>query len=509
MCPRFAIVLVLLSAAGVQADPGVPASIADRIDRFFEQAASEAGLKLPPVIDDATFLRRVHLDLAGTLPSPERTLAFLSDRSPDKRAKVVAEILAGVGYTEHWARLWLDTLIGQRAIQNSNNDGRALYAYLVDALADNKSFQLIARELLTAEGVAVEEGAVNFTLRYNSNPEELTGATSRVFLGLGLRCAQCHAHPFEKWTQNDFRGLAAFFARVRTYNVQNEENLLGIVELKRGEFQVPDLSQPANQDGVRPTKMVAPRLLEDGKIGTGKTRRRQFAEWVTSESNPYFARNAVNRVWQRVLGRGLIEPLDGLGQEPGPNSALLVELGQEFARGGFDLEKLLTGIVLSKTYQRPAHGGSADLAALDAEERTLARYPVRPLTVDQVFHAVEAATGYRDDAAKPPESEAPADPAVENLKEDTATLQRSLALLNGNFVEAAVTRGVKEVRRTVGRRLGAAHIERLYLATLCRKPTADEAGRMLKLLEASEDRARGLEDVLWVLLNSAEFNTNH
>jgi hypothetical protein len=494
---RSVLLLVLLVPAGLRAE-GNP--FAARIDRFFEQAAADAGLKLPPIIDDATFLRRVSLDLAGTLPTPERTHAFLNDKSPDKRAKLVAELLASVGYTEHWGRLWLDTFTGQRAIQYPNHDGRALHAYLVDALADNKSFQTIARELLTAQGVAAEEGAVNFALRYNSNAEELAGATARVFLGVGLRCAQCHAHPFEKWSQADFRGVAAFFARVRTYNVVNEENLLGIVELRRGEFQVPDTSLPPGQDGVQPMKTIPPRLLDDGKIDKGRTRRQQLAQWITSPGNPYFARNAVNRVWHRLLGRGLVEPLDGLGQEPGPNSPLLAELGQEFASTGFDLEKLLTGIVLSQTYQRPAGPSTSE-----AEEQTRARYPVRPLSVDQVYAAIQAATGYHEEGPQEPTT----DSAVDNLKEDAAILQRSLALLNSPFVEAAVSRGVKEVRRAAGRRVGPAHIERLYLATLCRKPTNDEAQRMLKLVEANEDRTKGLEDVLWVLLNSAEFNTNH
>src|SRR5262249_8171363 len=155
------------------------------------------------------------------------------------------------------------------------------------------------------------------------------------------------------------------------------------------------------------------------------------------------ARNAVNRVWHRLLGRGLVEQLDGLGQEPGPNSQLLAELGQEFVATGFDLEKLLTGIVLSQTYQRPAGASTRDLAVREAEERALARYPVRPLTVDQVYAAVQAATGYHDDGAQDQNT----DPAIDNLKEDSAILQRSLALLNGPFVEAAVSRGVKETRR--------------------------------------------------------------
>jgi hypothetical protein len=469
--------------------------------------------------DDATFLRRVFLDLAGTLPSPERTAAFLADKDPGKRAKLVDELLAGDSYPEHWARFWFETFTGgYRPFVAPNFNGRVLFDYLVEALADNKSYQQIVRELITGEGLSEDSGPANFIRRYNADTNELTGATARLFLGVSLQCAQCHNHPFEKWKQDDFEGMAAFFVRLRNYTVTNEQNLAGIVELRRGELEVPDTKATPNAEGQYPNRVVPPRLLGGSKLPLStKSRRHQLADWVTS-SNNYFSRNAVNRIWQRLFGEALVEPLDTLGRNPGRNPELLGALAEGFAGNGFELEKLLRGIVLSRTYQRSSGpipenlaGVAADqLSAVRRKEASLgARFPIRPLTVDQLYQAVYTVTGYQDEAPRTPEQALTADPPVEHLSEIANTLPRSLALLNSAHIEKAVEKGVPKVRGSAGRRIGPAHIERLYLATLCRRPEPAEAARMLQLLDAHEDKNKGLEDVLWALFNSAEFNSNH
>jgi hypothetical protein len=495
-----------------------PVSLASRLDGLVEARLAEAKLKPGPLASDAEFLRRVWLDLAGTLPSADRVSAFLADKAPDKRARLVEEILAGDAYVEHWARMLLDTFVGQRPVATGNNDNRVLYDYLVDALGEGRSYRAIVRELLTGEGVAQENGPANFTLRYNTDPNELAGATARVFLGVSLRCAQCHKHPFEKWTQDDFQGYAAFFSRLRAFATVND-GLMGIVELRKGELEIPDPKGALDANGAVIMRTIAPRLPGGGgKVPAGKSRRKVLADWMTSADNPYFARNAVNRVWERLFGKGLVEPLDSLGKGPGPSAVLLDALAEEFVKCDFDLERLLRGIVLSRTYQRSSGPIPENMTAVPAEqqakvhldeERLLARFPIRALSVDQLYEAIATATGYRDEIRQPGDAEMVNDPAAEQLKDTGLSLQRSLALLNGPFVQQAVVKGVRQARIAAGRRIGAPHVERLFLSTLCRKPTPDETERLLRLMEAGEDRNKGLEDVLWVLLNSAEFTTNH
>jgi hypothetical protein len=470
--------------------------------------------------DDAVFLRRVWLDLAGRVPAALPARAFLDDRDPARRGRLVEALLAGDDFADHWARLFTISWTGKRPVRQEKYEGGILHDYLRDTLKEGKSYRAIVRELLTGSGMSDQSGPANFLLRYDAKPTDLAGAVAKQFLGITLECAQCHDHPFAPWKEQDFWGLAAFFGRLRAFDHDGEEEAYrAVLEARRGELQRPDLMAKPGEDGKVPRKTVKPRwpLAADRLIP--EPRRQTLADLVTAADNPYFARNAVNRVWAQLFGTGPVPPLDRLAPQPDSKPhAVLTLLADDFATHGHDLRRLLRVLVRSRAYQlgtgtTPPPGDTQVADYRERQRRVFARFGVRPLSVDQLHAALVQATGHRDEA--PPEPKETArqrdegfdDPAVEGLGERPLTVQRSLALLNSSYVNEAVQAGAKVAQTANGGPPGAAHIEYLFLATLSRRPTPEEMTGLLDLVRGKD--GRGLQDTLWVLINSAEFNTNH
>jgi hypothetical protein len=288
---------------------------------------------------------------------------------------------------------------------------------------------------------------------------------------------------------------------------------------------VPEPGAKPDESGNVPKKKVLPRLPgQDTPPPPGK-RRQALAAWITADKNPYFAKNLVNRVWAQLLGSKLVGSLEHEPAEGEPvHEEILTLLADDFTAGGHNVKRLVRIIVLSRAYQLSAGSGDPQADAASPKEaearlrqlRHLARFPVRPLSVDQLYQSVVQATGYRgpeEAADKKPameddDEEGEPDIPVDLLGERALTVQRSQALLNSDYVQKATQAGVKAAVTVNGGRPGATHVEWLFLSTLARRPTADESATMLDLLQGGK-RKHGLEDVLWVLLNSTEFNTNH
>jgi hypothetical protein len=403
-------------------------------------------------------------------------------------------------------------------VPDGNYDGRVLRQYLRDALRANRPYRAVVTELIAGEGLSDSSGPANFLLRYDAKPTDLAGAVSKQFLGVTLRCAQCHNHPHAAWKKEDFWGVAAFFARTR---VLQGEGVTGVFEARRGELQLPDpAAKPAENRSV-PMKTVVPRLPNAGTPGRAGKRRQALAAWVTADDNPYFARNAVNQVWGQLFGKPLLGSLDRPTSEGQRLAVELLDiLAADFQASGQNIQRLVHILALGRAYQLGTGDGPPTPAAGGAKEQmryrqmeALARFRVRPLTVDQLYQSIAQATGYlgpEAPAAAPEDKEGDAtDMPVNFLGARGQTVQRALALLNGDYVHKAVAVGAQAARAVNGGRVGADHIEWLFLTTLSRRPTAEESAAMLGLLKEEAGPTRGLENVLWALVNSAEFNTNH
>jgi hypothetical protein len=504
---------------------GAPPSEAEVVARVNDAAEKEwKRLNLTPeaMADDATFCRRVWLDLAGRVPPALKVREFLDSADPAKRARLVETLLRSEDFAEHWGRAWAMRLTGKRPVAENNYNVQVLADYLRQAFAGNRSYRDVVQELIAGEGLSDASGPVNFLLRYEGKPVDLAGAVSKQFLGVTLQCAQCHDHPHAAWKKDDFWGVAAYFSRLR---VLGGEQLTGVFDARRGELQIPDPAAKPAADGNVPMKTVKPRPpgAKSAAAPAGKLRP-ALAAWVTADTNPYFARHAVNQTWAQLFGQPLVGPLDypeleslRLGRE------LLQLLADDFKSAGYDQKRLIRILVHSKPYQLNTGGGEVPTGKVDAavEEaryrkvQALARFRVRPLSVDQLYQSIVQCSGHTgseapaEKAEQPGEEDEEAKDAAPNLLTDRAfTVQRSLAMLNGEYVHKAVQVGARAALTANGQRVGANHIEWLFLSTVSRRPTADESATMRELL-AKGKGVRGLEDALWVLINSAEFNTNH
>jgi hypothetical protein len=478
--------------------------------------------------DDASFLRRVWVDLAGHVPPALIVREFLDDKNSEKRARMVDRILNSDDFADHWARVVAIWITAERPITRDTYDGRVLHKFLRERLLQRLSYDRIVGELITGTGASDASGPANFLLRYEADAPRLAGAVGKNLLGVTIQCAQCHDHPFARWKEEDFWGLAAAFARVRKMEGGGDDNLKAIVEARRGELMRPDPAVPAGAEEedegedeeveeTGPKKVaVRPRLL-DGKPILGRDRRAALAGWVVARDNPLFARNLANRVWEQLFGKALVPNLDN-SLAKADSLPVLTLLAEDFAANNHDLRHLLRTIVLSKTYGQPSSPHARP---------QWGRPTARPMTVDQLHASIAQATGHDGDADAVAEAPLPAaddphalDPAVadegeaaedspdralEALGERSLTLQRALILLNGEFVHEASRSAARVSHATLGRTNDASRIEWACLATLGRKPSREELGVLRPLL----NHPNGLEDVYWVLINSSEFQGIH
>ncbi|WP_439628358.1 DUF1549 and DUF1553 domain-containing protein [Gemmata sp.] len=491
------------------AESADPAKLAAVIDSRLEAGWKKAGAKPAAVADDATFLRRASLDLVGRVPTVAETRAFLADASPDKRTKLVNRLIDSGGYTRHMATFWRRTMVPQADTSEFARLADDFEAWVAVRVQENVPYDRVVRELLTLKATATPpRGAVSpvsFFLASENKPENLAANATRSFLGVNLDCAQCHDHPFARWTRDQFWQTAAFFAPP-----QNKDGVAA-----RPELPVPNTKRVLGAellDGTAPKwpAAVAP-----------ETGRELLAAWLTGRDNPYFARNAVNRMWAQVYGTALVEPLDDLSGESGstgPHADLLKELADAFVASGYDTKFLTRALVQTKAYQLSAtlpEGGATD-------SRLFARMPVRGLTGEQLYDSLRTAAGLppeRDDTGRGLGLEARKRFAAQFHVERAVTAERSivqaLSLMNGRLT-SELTDPAKNPTLA-----GAADapfldtrgkVETLFLAVLGRKPTAKEADALVKYVDAGGtegDPRRALGDVFWALVNSTEFNTNH
>ena len=510
------LLLVSAVAATARAAPPDAADVAARIDRHLRAAWERAGVTPSATVDDATFLRRASLDLIGRIPTVAETRAYLDDRCPDKAAAVINRMLDSGGYAGHFATFWRRVWLPQADTPQFAGLADGFEDWLAARLGKNARYDRLVYELLTtaAAGPAtpalarVEAAPPRAFLAANERkPENLAASTARSFLGVNLDCAQCHNHPFARWTRDQFWETAAFFstpARV--------EKTGGV----RLELAVP---------GTK--RLVRPRLLDGGEPRwpdrlEPDTGRRVLADWLVARGNPYFARNAVNRLWAHVFGSGLVEPLDDLSDEnPPSHPELLDELTAAFADSGFDLKFLTKALVLSRAY-RLSSVAVGDSVSDEAEPRTFARMAVRGLTGEQLYDSLLVAAGLPADRrdldpvhAEKARRRFAARFRIDRPASAERSMTQALALINGRLTadltdpENAPTLVAVADAPFLGTR---GKVETLFFATLGRQPTDAELSPLVAHVErggAAKDPRKALADVFWALLNGSEFNTNH
>jgi hypothetical protein len=482
----------------------------------------KVGLVPSELSTDAEFMRRAYLDAIGTLPKPDEIRVFLADTDPDKRRKLVATLLDRPEYVDWWTLKWADILrnngnaIGDKGMFSFHNWIRA-------AFRENRPFDAIVRDLITAQGSTFTEGPANF-YRVARTPQDLAETTAAVFLGVRLQCARCHHHPFEKWSQEDYYSLAAFFARVGTKNSQ-EFGIFG------GETVV-RVNPTGEVSHPKTGRALKPRPPEAEPADDPVDRRRALAAWLTND-NMMLARNVVNRYWGYLLGRGIVEAIDDQrATNPASNPELLDALARDFIASGYNLKHLLTSIMTSRVYQLSAVPTPEN--AVDTDNRFYSHYTAKRLTAEQLLDAVNDATGTQEKfqaqgyflpagyrAIQLP------DPRVRSSFLDTfGRAQRQIAcecertgdpnvaqalnLMNGDLLNRKLADQNGRVAKLLAAKKPTPEIiEELYLVTFSRPPSAEELKEAESLVGAAPSPKDGVQDLLWALLNAHEFVFDH
>lgn len=464
---------------------------------------------------DTEYLRRVYLDVIGTLPTPAESRAFLADRSPDKRTKLVDALLERPEYADLWALRWADLLQVERGALGHKR-AYSYYRWIRESIAANKPLDEFARELITAEGPVDEVGPANFYLAVKK-PGQMGNSLSQVFLGVRIACAECHHHPFDRWGQHDYAGMAAYFSPVSVRK-------LGPVDAAAitGKFQA---KHPRTGAIVTPAPLggeaVPETALEDGDA------REHLAAWLTAPDNPYFARNLANRIWAQFFGIGLVEPVDDVrGTNPPSNPELLDALARHLVEHQYDVKDLIRTITASRTYQTTATPNETNLK----DDRNFSRALFRPIQaevfsdmltdvtgVPEKFDGVAAgtrATQLWDNRVRHyllktfgrPERMS----ACECERVTEPTLTAVLHILNSPELADKFRHDAGTVARWTAITDDARLAEELVLTFYSRPPTTKETATITAHLKKhATDRRRAVEDVAWALMNTREFVQNH
>ena len=498
--------LVPRDAPRVQLPPQSQANFIDKhIHRRLEQ------LRLPPSTqtDDATFLRRVYLDLAGRLPESTQVRAFLADRHPEKRRQLVDQLLESPEFVENWT-LILARLLRIQSQPNDQQGARTFHNWLKTQLEQRARYDRMAWQLLTAQGDTHASGPPNF-FRVVNGAREQAEYVSELFLGVRLRCANCHNHPLDHWTQDDYHGLAAVFARIERGRI--------IRPLDRGEVTHPRTGQPAQ-----------PRIPGAHFLQTAGDQRAALADWLIADGNPYFARALVNRLWKQLMGRGLVSPTDDLRTtNPATHPALLQALADDFIRSGFDIRHSLRTIASSAAYARDSRPTKANAS----DDRFYSHALVRPLDPEVLVDALSDVTsvpeifgdlpaGSRAVSLFDPKTPSTAldilgrcsrASSCESLSSGPSGLARTLHLINGKLINDKLGAPQGFLRQFLNSpNTDSQLIEELYLRSLCRLPMEQERQYWLSELgtaDTGSERRQIAEDFMWSLLSCREFLTNH
>jgi len=511
---------------------------------------------------DEQFVRRIHIDLCGVLPTPAETEAFLATTGPDRRTRLIEQLLQRPEYSDYWTKKWFDVLRVTRDAINLEGSQK-FQAWLRGRIESDEPFDETARQLLTSVGQSYRDAPVNYfcvTLTPKTVTDkqflqkDLAEATAQLFLGVRLQCAKCHNHPYERWTQNDYLGLAAHFNQVKRTRM-GKAGPGGRAERRQLEITIDKKSPEFTRDSDG--SAVVPSLIgqQPKAIPADQDRRQQLAAWLTRSDNPFFARAFVNRIWYHLNGKGIVEPVDDFrDSNPSSNDPLLAALARQFVEGGYRMKPLIRTIVNSRTYHLSAISNPSN----QSDGKYFSHMHSRPLPAEVLLDAVCQVTGVPEvyEIAKdytiglPPGTitlpigtravQLPVNDIVTLInqgskyvryeshpflrafgqpsrtqtcecdREQTFGRKQALELIIGQMMSRRLVQPKNRLSRLMDSKMSDAQIlDALYLRSLSRRPSPKTRTAMLAHVSSSSDRRQGWEDVLWTLLNSQEFIYQH
>ena len=502
------------------------------VDDLVFKNLEQLGIPPSPVCDDSTFLRRVSLDIGGRIPTDEEAREFMASADPEKRSKAIDRLLRSPDYADYFANKWTAVLKNRRDNTSDITSNFAFHAWIRDSLLSGVAYDQMVRELLAATGTIVANPPVAWYKRVK-DPKQQIEDVAQLFLGVRMQCAQCHHHPFERWSQTDYYGLAAFFSQVgrKPTDTRGED----LIFHKRG------IAEAVNTKSGR---KIRPAALGDdvGEIPPDEDPRLRLAQWMSSPANPFFAKALVNRYWKHFFSRGLVEPEDDLRDtNPPTNPQLLDALERHFIDSGFDLKELVRVITNSKAYQLSSIPNEHNAV----DRQNYSRYYPKRLQAEVMLDAIDQVTGATTSFANlplgtravalPDNSYNRASPFLKVFGRPEATsvcecervqsgsLAQSLHLLNASDIKSklATSKG-RANRLCTSKELSSADkVSELYLAAFGRVPTARESQIAVEYLEQPLTDADGkpieanraardnMQDLVWALLNTKEFLFNH
>ncbi len=485
------------------------------IDKLVWDKLQRLGIQPSPLSSDAEFLRRVFLDTIGTLPTAKEAQTFLADTSPDRRAKLIDQLLDRPEYADYWTMKLLDVMRADQ-LKISPQGAVAMQRWLHKHFAENRPFDELARDVLTVQGNTSAEGPGSF-YKILPQPDEAARSISQLFLGVRIECAQCHHHPSERWTQADYVGLAGFFTGLKLKKLPNGEQALVSLDGK-------DLPHPRTGEIVNARALGA----ESADFSTTRDRRRVLADWMTSPNNPYFAKAIANRLWAHYLGRGLVEPVDDLrATNPATNEPLLQMLTDHMIDVKFDLKAFTRTLLNSRVYQLT----STTNASNETDRQNFSHGAYKYLPAEVLLDAISQTTGVPEKFNGWPEGYRaiqvwdnrmpsyfftifgrPVRASVcECERSNEPSISQALHLMYSPEMEAKIIHRHGQARRLAASDLSEQEIvTQLFLATLSRYPTSEERTFVKRAFVDNENnRQKACEDLLSALLNTKEFLFNH
>ncbi|MDX1947489.1 MAG: DUF1549 domain-containing protein [Pirellulaceae bacterium] len=502
---------------GVKTDNLPPAK--NFVDELVSKKLKALGLPASAIADDATFLRRVSVDLAGRLPTLEESEAFLADSAPNKRENVINRLLDSTDYADYFANKWNAILRNKRRLDTEKPATFAFYEWIRSSLNENKPYDQFVREILTATGTPGQNAPTGWYREVKDQAAQVED-TAQLFLGLRIQCARCHHHPFEKWSQQDYYGFAAFFAQVGRKKGFSQDS--DRIYHRRG---IASANNPKTGQAVKPTGLGSATL----DLTADQDPRHALADWMAAKDNPFFARSLVNRYWKHFFGRGLVDPEDDMRvTNPASNPELLDALAKDFIDHGFDLKHLCRSIVSSSTYQLSAEPNEWN----QDDKQNFSRYYPKRLNAEVLLDAIDQVTGTQTSFAGVPAGthavqlpdngfqsyfltvfgRPEASSACECERSSEANLAQSLHLLNSGEIQGKLTSGSGKagVLASDKARPHEAKVRELYLLAFSRVPNPEEMTIALAHINKNEmDPKRAYEDIVWALINTKEFLFNH
>ena len=496
--------------------------VAAEVDRLIDEQTKPSAYD---ICDDETFLRRLFLDITGKTPSLDDILVFSLENHPDKRTKVAELLLQDPDYGANWGRFWRDVIYYRRSNDQILLGATTAERFFADTLNGNTPWDQFATDLITASGDIREDGRTALIAAQQGRPEETVSEISRIFLGIQIQCAQCHDHPTDRWKQEQFHELAAFFPRVavrpqmepRTFLVYAVDSIRRRPRTSNNRFigtlehRLPNFEDPAT-----PGPEVAPKFfINDQQLPLGTTdmdRRSALATWITSPANPWFAKATVNRIWSELVGEGFHEPVDDMGPDREAIAPAAFDyLAAKFTESGYDMKWLIATIVSTKHYQLE----SQDRRPYD--QLPFQANTAQPLRSDQLMDAVLNTLRF-------PELPERAELSIRrqfadtfgydpnNLREEVSgTIPQALMLMNGDAIQRQIT---ARPGTMLGNLLSEVSnnrqaVQELYLKTLSRRPNRKEMSTTLQYIQQVGNRIEAFEDILWALINTSEFKTRN